>query len=364
MGKQISISDNSQNNCVACTDISMHNTSWAALGSGQMGIPLQWHAHNTWNETGKTDLEDFYSNLDGLASFVNGLDFETHKYRPSVKNEDHLFHEGGVLGDENPNQNDALPFEVFSMQNNYTEISESDRAFGWINHRHSRWDWYTSGTITNLDPVTNKPIVTCNFNNLYSIWNNIQKSNPNEYWLNHFKTGNYFLNIYDTRTGLLINSYLPGDPESPYVDPVTHTLLLKLPFESLTFSRPDIAFKLWHVSVDGNNFRTSHIQSNTQNDLLTNDSELSIVTTKMFYEENFSCKLSPNPSRNFITIESFNQNIYSITIKDPSGKIVEEISDLNTNLINIENHFLSSGLYFIKVVSSNGSYYNLKCIKL
>ncbi|HNL82627.1 MAG TPA: DNA gyrase C-terminal beta-propeller domain-containing protein, partial [Chitinophagaceae bacterium] len=39
--------------------VPMDNTSWAALGSGQMGIPLQWHAHNTWNETGKTDLEDF-----------------------------------------------------------------------------------------------------------------------------------------------------------------------------------------------------------------------------------------------------------------------------------------------------------------
>jgi hypothetical protein len=331
----------------------MHNSSWAALCSGQMGIPLQWHAHGEWSEPDKIDIEEFYANFDALASFVNGLDFETHKYRPSVKNEDHLFHKRGILGDENNNDNDELNFEVFVMQNDNSGSSESDIAFGWIHNRTSRWEWHTSG-LANNNCLPKDP----NF-----IFENSPKSAENAYWLNQFKTGTYFLDVYDTKTGQLINSYLPSDPETPFVDPVTHNLRLKLPFVDLNPSTPDIAFKLWHSSVNPNELRIIPNQNTSQiieNPIKSKESNGIFQPDK---NQTFFCKISPNPTKDNASIESNGEIISCLIIKDPSSKIISETFGISSSKVTIETMNIASGLYFISIYSNLGNVQTIKFIK-
>jgi hypothetical protein len=350
-------SGNSKLSSDACTDISMHNTSWAALCSGQMGVPLQWHAHGEWNEPYKTDVQDFYSNFVGLGSFVSGLDFETHKYRPSVQNEAHLFHQGGVLGDENNLDNDELNFEVFVMQNDHSGSSESDIAFGWIHNRTSRREWHTSGLTSGL---ANNYCIPKDPN---FIFENSPKSAEKIYWLNQFKTGTYFLDVYDTKTGQLINSYLPSDPETPFVDPVTHNLRLKLPFEDLNPSTPDIAFKLWHSSVNPNELRIIPNQNTSQ--IIDNPVNSQESNTKFQPNKNqtFFCKISPNPTKDYTSIESNGEIISCLIIKDPSSKIIRETCGIFSNKVTIETLNIASGLYFISIYSNLGNVQTIKFIK-
>jgi|LakMenE18May11ns_1017448.scaffolds.fasta_scaffold9944771_4 hypothetical protein len=182
-------SGNSKNDCDACTDISLHNSSWAALCSGQMGVPLQWHAHGEWSEPDKIDIEEFYANFDALASFVNDLDFETHKYRPSVKTENELIYDkGNTEGDNN-----LMGLEIFVMQNDNSGINEkSDRGFGWVHHRKGNWKVNTNGLIND----------TCRGSLLSG------QFLPQEifaatyqYNLSGFKSGDYLIEAYDTQNG-------------------------------------------------------------------------------------------------------------------------------------------------------------------
>ena len=75
------------------------------------------------------------------------------------------------------------------------------------------------------------------------------------------------------------------------------------------------------------------------------------------FEKN-SFRLSPNPTENFVNIESVNK-IESIVIFDILGKKVLELSNLDSNLQTLDVTKLNSGVYVVKVNQSN----TLKLIK-
>jgi hypothetical protein len=98
--------------------------------SGELGTPLEWHEN--------TDLGALYtlfSNYNALSSFFDDIDFETHKYRPSVSTKKELIDKGGsILVNEN------MDLEIYVMANDNSVIGEkSDRGFGWVNHIKGNW---------------------------------------------------------------------------------------------------------------------------------------------------------------------------------------------------------------------------------
>lgn len=335
-----------------CTDIEIHNSIWAGAMSGAATIPLNWHNNaSISNPTGMLNTWDYFHNYSALNNFMSGLDFETHKYRPSVSNEASLFHKGGYFWDENSNQNDQMEFEIYVMQNDHGGSSESDRAFGWIHHKFSNWSRYTSGIIgtTNCQPA-----------DLGLPFDFIPKSNPVNYLLNNFKSGSYFLETYDTRTGALIGSYNTNDTESPVADPVFNILNLGLPFEDLGPSRPDIAFKIWHYSVNGNNMRTIDTTITVSHHAMNNSAD-----SKNLLVENFlsTIQISPNPASEFITIKSSGEMMEEIQITDSSGRILFRKNKIQQQKQTIDLSSFSIGLYLIAIKCDNGTFQTFKFIK-
>jgi hypothetical protein len=344
--KQFNFYRNSQN---TGTDISMHNSSWAALCSGQMGIPLQWHAHGEWNEVDKIDIEEFYSNFNGLASFVNGLDFETHKYRPSVKTENELIYD---KGNSQPQGNTIeMDVEIFVMQNDNSGINEkSDRGFGWVHHKKGNWKVNTNG-------LNNK---TCQ-ESLLSVEDlpQLLLAATYQYNLNGFKSGDYLIEAYDTQNGNLIFS---SSANNAIHSDLFNVLKLGVPLVNLFHDplnpRYDYAFKFWHSSVNGNDLR------------LTNNNNSDSTKIKLLlpgdndeFKKHLIVSVAPNPTIEDLEITSAGNGFSEIWLTDATGQMIhhESFSERKTHHQKMDN--FSNGLYFLSVKSHEGIVKIFKIVK-
>ena len=348
-------SGNSKNTCGACTDISMHNTSWAALCSGQMGVPLQWHAHDAWNQTGKTDIEDFYANFNALASFVDGLDFENHKYRPSVQNEDELIFDKG--NNESNGNTIEMDIEIFVMQNDNSGINEkSDRGFGWVHHKKAN-GYYNLG-IYSQNPFC---YINRNLGGDPPLINEI----PDEvyaYNLNGFKTGEYYFDLYDTKTGQIFHSFQSTLTENSA--DLFGVLALEIPHVPLYYNddndkRLDYAFKFWHVSNSSSTFRINSMNE----DSLAKPQEITSERNNSSNETHFIVHVYPNPTHEKLFIKTEGGKISKIEITEPTGRLLLNNFSLDSNNLELDLKNISNGCYFLKVFSPNNKIKILKIIK-
>ena len=93
----------------------------------------------------------------------------------------------------------------------------------------------------------------------------------------------------------------------------------------------------------------------------TCSSQVQVVVTQSISDPNaFTFSISPNPSNGafLLQIENDKLNNANILVYTVSGKLIysEILSDRSNNLINLSS--LSSGIYFMKIVSEKGEYTN------
>jgi len=121
----------------------------------------------------------------------------------------------------------------------------------------------------------------------------------------------------------------------------------KIDYEFIDY-RPEIGlnyYRLKQVDIDGT-------------------TEYSDVRSVLF-EANDGLILYPNPASNFIVINSSRVEIAEISILSNIGKLILNKEFSNSSMskkMDIDN--LSAGIYWIKVLSSSGQYYNLKFTKI
>ena len=108
------------------------------------------------------------------------------------------------------------------------------------------------------------------------------------------------------------------------------------------------------TDLSGNELYVTNIDAST----------LSINGYEINEKENFqSVKIYPNPSKDFITIESItNSNIEKFEIWDLSGKRIYIGSDKNSVSVVYDTNKLSGGIYFVKVFLLENKVETLKLI--
>ena len=87
-----------------------------------------------------------------------------------------------------------------------------------------------------------------------------------------------------------------------------------------------------------------------------------VLATNLFNEKNEAITIYPNPSKNKITIENFDEN-FGIKVLNSLGQQVLVFSNVNNSItINIKN--LTSGIYFIQVSNAKNKFvWSSKMIK-
>jgi hypothetical protein len=311
---------------------------------GQAGTSLQWH-----NNVNEQVLNNYFTNYLALNNFVDDIDFETHQYTPSVKSKTELVDKGGTIF-----EGDNMKLEIFVMANDNSGIGEkSDRGFGWVHHREANWQSETMGMPYNtcLGPSTSGAFDV----------DEIDDDSYN-YKLSGFKPGDYFIEVYNTKTGALILS--SSNNNDLIHGSVNNILRLGLPHKDLyknneTDKLIDYAFKFWHVSVNGNDLRsTSNIDSTAilpEIQAFRNDDEL-----KEFFIVNYF----PNPSSEHIQVSSSGEPINSLIITDLAGNVLLIESELNKFNFELSITSLAQGVYLINIKSTKGFIKIFKLIKL
>jgi hypothetical protein len=67
-----------------------------------------------------------------------------------------------------------------------------------------------------------------------------------------------------------------------------------------------------------------------------------------------TAKIYPNPAQSKITIEGYQNQFYSFEIFDLSGRKMMAKTEINSNRFMIDVGQLLPGIYFLKLVSTNG----------
>jgi hypothetical protein len=276
-----------------------------------------------------------------LKSFVSGIDFETHKYKPSVLNSYSLDHSGGIWGDDDDNfisflEGNVLDdnedfmnnMEIFIMQNDNSGISQkSDRGFGWLHNKNYNWKTETGG----MDTVNNACFGPINpWQNSFNV-NLIQSQ---KYMLNGFKQGEYIINIFDTKTGAQI-----GGDISAHAN-FANQLKFKIPFITLNENTPDIAFKFRHQDLANNSLRHADLNDSYKLEGANNDMDTTF---------SHNIQVFPNPSSEEIFIVNPTNQKLNLKIINQLGEIVMDGSLLQSNRINIKS--LSVGVYFLSLTN-------------
>lgn len=337
-----------------CQTNSIHNSSWAALCSGQMGTPLLWNLSTAWNLQNRKNLPDYFSNYYALKSFVSGIDFETHKYRPSTINTSNLDHSGGDWEDGpdvilwpaslivNDNDESMDNMEIFIMQNDNSGIGQkSDRGFGWLHNKNYTWKTETGG----WDTVTN----TC-FGPIYPWQNDLNVNSLTEsqkYYLNGFRQGEYIINIFDTETGNQI-----GGDISAHAN-FANQLKFKIPFITLNETTPDIAFKFRHQDLNNSSLRIADASDSAQIEDINNKKNI----IPLFPH---NVQVFPNPTYGEIFIINQNKEKLKFKILNQLGETVMNGSLDESNRINIKS--LSVGIYYLSL-SNDFINYTQKIVK-
>ena len=340
------------------TDIQMHNMIWATACSGMLGTGLNWQGWEAY--TSGSQIEKKFQNFSALSSFFDDLDFESHKYEPSVNEEEKLIDKGGSI-----KVNDNMDLEIFVMANDNSGIGErSDRGFGWVHHRDANWNKKVSPRLLPDDPTTT------DVNESYYVFDPITSTtllpiNNNEYnyKLNGFKPGDYFIEIYDTENGNLIISSSTNN--NLIHSNLLNVLSLGLPHVTLyknyeTDYRFDYSFKFWHVSTNGNDLRVPPTVDSLSNIAYNINIAKDDGTLKKYFVAN----MIPNPASEIISISTYGDKINSISILDLSGKLILLESPINLSEYDVKISDLSPGAYFVNVKSYSGITKIFKLIKI
>ena len=328
-------------------DIQMHNMIWATASSGMLGRGLNWQGWEAY--TSGSQIEKKFQNFSALSSFVDDLDFESHKYEPSVNEEEKLIDKGGSI-----KVNDNMGLEIFVMANDNSGIGErSDRGFGWVHHRKGDWmlrvepQWQSTPSpgkyiFQNYSPPPVNQIDNLSYN----------------YKLNGFKPGNYLIEIFNTETGALIFSSNNNDLIHGSLTDILH---LGIPHITLynnnNVEQLDYAFKFWHASVNGNDLRLFpplDSSNNTSIILPGNNDDLKKYFLVDYY---------PNPSAGNITIVASGDLVKSVSLLDLAGKEVRIIDNLNSSKTEFNLTDVAAGLYHIRITSNSGICKIFKLIK-
>jgi len=340
----------------ACTDIDHHNSIWAGAMSGQATTPLNWHNNLTIYPTSDAiKTIDYFKNYTALKSFMTGIDFEAHKYVPSVHVIEGLDHSGGPIW---PNNNSiTMDLEIFVVQNNNGGIlDKSDRGFGWVHHKKAN-GFYNVG-IYAQDPFC---YISRNLGGDPPLINEI----PDEayaYNLNGFKTGEYIFDLYDTKTGQVFHSFQSTFTENSA--DLFGVLSLEIPHVPLYYNndndkRLDYAFKFSHVSNDPSTFRINP----SKEDSLAQPTETVSKGNNIFLETPFFVSVNPNPTKEKLFIKTEGAKISKIELTDPTGRLLFNISLLDSNDFEMDLKNFSNGCYYLKVLCSNNNFKIFKIIK-
>lgn len=342
------------------TDIQMHNMIWATACSGMLGTGLNWQGWEAY--TSGSQIEKKFQHFSAISSFFDDIDFETHKYTPSVKDEEGLIDPKGSM--DGPFEGD-MGLEIFVMANDNSGIGEkSDRGFGWVHHRDANWNQKVSPRLVPDDPATN------DINEAYYVFDPTTISTLStisndiyNYKLNGFKTGDYFIEIYNSYTGSLIlssstnNDLIHANLLNVLTLGLPHVMLYK---NSETDFRFDYTFKFWHVSTNGNDLRIAPMK----NSLDCSSNSIVLPGNDGNLKKYFHVSMVPNPAYENINISSAGENINAVSITDLSGNLIYNESSINLQNLDVSIVHLSSGVYFVHVKSYSAITKIFKFIKL
>lgn len=326
-------------NIDGCTDIEVHNQMWAGAMSGELGTPLEWH-----NNTDINALNTYFSNFNALSSFFDDIDFETHKYRPCVSTKKELIDKGGNIF-----TNQEMDLEIYVMANDNSGIVEkSDRGFGWVNHIKGNWQNQTQGFMNGA----------CN--GTPSVFPGFIDEETYNYKLNGFKSGNYLIDVYDTRTGNIIHSSTDNNEIHASIANILtlgipHVELYKTPYTQVL----DYAFKFWHASVNGNDLRIIPPQDSSNN----KNTSVILPGDNDDLKKYFLVDYYPNPSTGNITIVASGELIKSISLIDLAGKELQIVNNLNSTKIEFTLSDVATGLYHLRITSNTGISKIFKLVK-
>lgn len=340
----------------ACTDIDHHNSIWAGAMSGQASTPLNWHNSLSIFPTSEAiQTIDYFNNYTSLNNFMTGIDFEAHKYVPSVHKIEGLDHSGGPIWPNNNSIN--MDLEIFTMQNNNGGlVDKSDRGFGWVHHKKAN-GYYNLG-IYSQNPFC---YINRNLGGDPPLINEI----PDEvyaYNLNGFKTGEYYFDLYDTKTGQIFHSFQSTLTENSA--DLFGVLALEIPHVPLYYNddndkRLDYAFKFWHVSNSSSTFRIYSMNE----DSVAKPQEITSERNNSSYENPLIVNVYPNPTKEKLFIKTEGGKISKIEITEPTGRLLLNNFSIDSNNLELDLKNISNGCYFLKVFCTNNKIKILKIIK-
>jgi hypothetical protein len=338
-----------------CTDIEIHNAIWAGAMSGTIGTPLQWHRKDVYDgDTGTFDLDVILPNFEALSSFFDDIDFETHKYRPSVSKMSELISEFGNTEEDFV----EMPVEIFVLQNDNSGINDhSDKGFGWVHHLKSGWKVKTN----KYDNATHN-CASSTFDTLDA--NDAMPPNMNTYKLEGFKSGNYFIEAYDTQTGNVIFS---SNNNSDIHAGLNNKLQLSIPNISLLQSPSnvgDYAFKFWHVSQNGNDLRLENTFNTLSNgDKSHTQKQIVLPGNDSDFNRYSIVSIAPNPVSSIINITSLADEITGIYLFDSHGRLLFSWPNINSNSVSVPLLEFANGIYQLNVQLSTGIIKTFKVAK-
>jgi hypothetical protein len=330
---------------------------WATASSGMAGSGLPWQGWEAY--TSGSQIEKKFQNFSALNSFFDDIDFETHKYTPSVDEQEELIDKGGAV-----RINESMDLEIFVMANDNSPIGEpSDRGFGWVHHRLGNWPIRVTPRLVPDD------LSTPNVNEAYYVFDPVlttQLLTPiiggtYDYKLSGFKTGNYLIDVYNTHTGSILYS---SSNINEIHSSLTNILHLGIPIITLyndnNYEQLDYSFKFWHSSVNGNDLRIVPLKDSLSD--MTNS--IVLPGNDGNYKKYFLASMVPNPSSENISFTASGENINSVYITDLGGNLIYFESSINLQRFDVNILDLASGAYFVNIKSYSGITKIFKLIKI
>jgi hypothetical protein len=240
------------------------------------------------------------------------------------------------------------------MQNDNSRFNvHNDMGFGWVHHLKSGWKIKT-GIYSATSNSCAGPIETLNANDLIT-------PNTNTYKLEGFKSGSYFLEAYDTKTGSVIFS---SNNNSDIHAGLNNELELSVPnvtlLESLN-SAGDYAFKFWHVSQNGNDLRLNNT-NNTSDSTKLQQPEIILPGNNDEFKKYAFVSVAPNPFSSLVNVMATDE-ITNIILYDCTGRVALFLENVNENSAQVQLQNFADGVYQLNVQTKSGITKTFKIVK-
>jgi hypothetical protein len=350
-------------NITYCTDIALHNSTWASMFSGSVGPGLSWESrrynialwgppfvnpaqpNQNYGDTTKYEGE-YERNYPALLAYLYPIDFKTTTY----SNYSSL-------------QPTGTPYyEIFDMVNNTQE-----RAFGWIHNRSfNKYKDYKSlnntGTYPNMSDLRNAP------ENAWFKNNAPQTATAN---------GGYFQDE-DNYNDVFGTGFSPMGRSGDFV--VISNLLINTPYDVEWYwtwgskgGQNELLYAANNLTSSGSGGVSILVPptGTVGGTLYPGDWAFKIIkhslhktATGIEELQQNHLQVSPNPSTNVFVISSPDGAHEKATLRlfDISGRLIHEetVQDVNGYQLNLQSN--DNGIYILKV-AMKGSETILKLIK-